>query len=155
MTVWASATGYVAAQNHSGRSSLRARPRAERYAPLRTYLADLRGRIDPQVAALGTYVRLPSRRGKPVTQEELAEAIGVTRQWIVILANARGRASAALLHRLADALMITPEERAMLFHLAMPDLKLWTFAAVPPPPMALTGVGVAIGHEPRYAQAKV
>ena len=41
----------------------------------------------------------------------------------------QGAGPAALLHRLADALMVTPEERAMLFQLAMPDLKLWTFAA--------------------------
>jgi transcriptional regulator with XRE-family HTH domain len=58
-----------------------------------------------------------------VTQGELAEAIGVSREWYAVLESvARTRTSTALLSRLADALMVTPDERARLFHLALPEL---------------------------------
>jgi transcriptional regulator with XRE-family HTH domain len=59
-----------------------------------------------------------------VTQEELAEAIGVGREWYVQLECETGktRASTGLLRRLADALMVTPEERVRLFQLAIPDV---------------------------------
>jgi transcriptional regulator with XRE-family HTH domain len=59
-----------------------------------------------------------------VTQDELAEAIGVTREWYALLecGAAKTRASTSLLERLADALMVTPDERARLFHLAVPEL---------------------------------
>jgi transcriptional regulator with XRE-family HTH domain len=58
-----------------------------------------------------------------VTQEELADAIGVSREWYAILeTSATQRASTRLLGRVADALMVTAEERARLFHLAVPEL---------------------------------
>jgi transcriptional regulator with XRE-family HTH domain len=90
---------------------------------LAVFLNHLRRRIDPDSPALGAYVRGLGRLGKRVTQEELAEAIGVTREWYAVLETAgTTRASTSLLERLADALMVTPEERATLFYLAVPQM---------------------------------
>jgi transcriptional regulator with XRE-family HTH domain len=96
----------------------------KRGSELADFLKFLRRRIDPDVRVLGPHVRLPQRVGKRVTQEELAEAIEVGREWYVQLerGTARTRASTGSLHRLADALMITQEERVRLFQLALPDV---------------------------------
>lgn len=98
----------------------RAKPRSE----LAVLLKSLRQRIDPGVRTLGSHARVPGRLGKRVTQEELAEVIGVSREWYAILesGSAKARASTALVDRLSDALMLTPEERAALFQLALPEL---------------------------------
>src|SRR6202011_4830523 len=96
-----------------------AKPRSE----LALLLKLLRRRIDPDVRELGRHRRLPSRFGKRVTQEELAEAIGVSREWYAMLeAAGTTRTSTGLLDRLDDALAVTPEERARLFQLALPEL---------------------------------
>jgi transcriptional regulator with XRE-family HTH domain len=90
---------------------------------LALFLNFLRRRIDPDVLFLGSYVRLPGRIGKRVTQQELADASRVTRAWYAALESAAAtRTSMALLDRLADALMVTPGERARLFHLALPAM---------------------------------
>jgi len=101
--------------------------RAEDGEPRR--LSDLlrrcRARLDPQLSSLGSLSRLPLRIGRPVTQEEVAEAVGISRQWYAMLESDRaGRVSAAVLSRLADALMMDPGERAVLFRLAVPELRL-------------------------------
>ncbi len=84
----------------------------------------LRQRVDPDVRHLGLHARLPSRIGKRVTQEEVAEAIGVSRTWYAALESAATiRTSTGLLDRLADALMVTPDERARLFYLALPEVR--------------------------------
>jgi transcriptional regulator with XRE-family HTH domain len=96
-----------------------AKPRSD----LALLLRFLRERIAPDAYNLGPHGRHPSRLGKPVTQLELAEAIGVTREWYSMLeCGAASGASTGLLGRLADVLMLTPEERASLFQLALPDL---------------------------------
>src|SRR5712671_3237688 len=97
---------------------------AKSHSELALFLRYLRRRIHRDVRVLGPYVRLPRRLGKRVTQEELAEAIGVGREWYVQLECETGktRASTGLLRRLADALMVTPEERVRLFQLAIPDV---------------------------------
>jgi transcriptional regulator with XRE-family HTH domain len=98
-----------------------AKPRSD----LARFLYFLRRRIDPDVLFLGSHVRLPGRLGKRVTQQELADATRVTRAWYAALESAAAtRTSMALLDRLADALMVTPDERAMLFHLALPAMGL-------------------------------
>jgi transcriptional regulator with XRE-family HTH domain len=95
-----------------------AKPRSE----LALFLKFLRSRIDPEARVLGSYVRLSQRLGKRVTQEELAEAIGIGREWYAVLESVgTTRASPALMERMADTLMATPEERANLFHLAVPE----------------------------------
>lgn len=88
------------------------------------FLKGLRTRISPDTAALGKYVRLPSRRGKSATQEEVAELVGVSRVWYSMLeSSATTRTSPKLLDRLANTLMATPEERMTLFRLAVPELE--------------------------------
>src|ERR1700730_9195117 len=90
---------------------------------LALFLRFLRQGVDPDVRYLGPYPRVPSRLGKRVTQEELAEAIGVSREWYATLESAATtRTSTGLVERLADALMVTPQERARLFQLAVPEL---------------------------------
>jgi transcriptional regulator with XRE-family HTH domain len=103
------------------RTTLRngAKPRSE----LAHFLNFLRRRIDPDVRELGAYRRLPARLGKRVTQQELADATRVTREWYASLeSSATTRASSDLVDRLADALMVTPQERARLFQLALPAM---------------------------------
>jgi transcriptional regulator with XRE-family HTH domain len=96
-----------------------AKPRSD----LALFLKFLRRRIDPDARVLGPYVRLSHRRGKLVTQGELAEAIGVSREWYAELESAAPpRASTRLIERLADTLMVARGERARLFHLALPEL---------------------------------
>ncbi|HTV91700.1 MAG TPA: helix-turn-helix transcriptional regulator [Verrucomicrobiae bacterium] len=90
---------------------------------VRALLKALRARVDPRAKTLGTHERVWSRHGRPVSQEELAEAIGVSRGWYSLLENgAPIRPSVALLDRIAAALGATPEERVMIFRLAIPEL---------------------------------
>jgi Helix-turn-helix domain len=100
--------------------------RASRRPPssrLKALLRHFRMRIDPREQALGPQARPPSRCGKPVTQEELAECIGVSRAWYCMLESDKPvRASTFLLDRLASILMLSVAERAKLFALALPEL---------------------------------
>ena len=101
--------------------------RLEAPSALGTFLKMLRGRIPPDAATLGRYQRLPVRRGRRVTQEEIAELVGVTRGWYRLLeSGASVRASMKLLDRLAQALVLTPDERMMLFTLASPEMRQLT-----------------------------
>jgi DNA-binding XRE family transcriptional regulator len=55
-------------------------------------LHDMRQRrqaIPPRATVIGNYVRIPGRVGKPVTQEELAEALAISREWYCTLENGR------------------------------------------------------------------
>ncbi len=93
--------------------------------PRHLLLRELRRRIDPGVHRLGSYERLPSKRGRRVTQEELADAIGVSRVWYAALeSNADVRPSTTLLDRLAGVLTISSVERVALFCAAMPELRM-------------------------------
>jgi transcriptional regulator with XRE-family HTH domain len=89
------------------------------------FLKEHRRLIPREATALGPYPRLPVRRGKLVTQEEIAEAIGVSRVWYAMLeSGAALRASPKLLTRLASALSLPAESREMLFRLALPKLSV-------------------------------
>lgn len=80
-------------------------------------------RLGKDLTALGSYSRLPCRIGRVVTQEELAEALGVSRSWYKMLeSGAAVRTSLRLLATLADALMLSSSEKAQLFRLAFPEL---------------------------------
>ncbi len=93
-------------------------------AALGAFLRRLRLRIPPETANLGSWNRLPVRRGRRVTQEEIAEAVGVSRNWYRRLESGEQiRASMKLLHRLANAIAHTPEERTTLFVLAIPEMQ--------------------------------
>lgn len=50
------------------------------------------------------------RKERKVTQEELAEAVNVTRQTIISLENGRYKASLVLAHKLAQFFDVTIEE---------------------------------------------
>jgi transcriptional regulator with XRE-family HTH domain len=100
------------------------RESAEPHSELALFLKFLRQRVDPDACNLGPHARLLSRVGKRVTQGELAEAVGASREWYARLESAATiRTSTALLDRLANALMVSPEERARLFHLAVPEVR--------------------------------
>jgi transcriptional regulator with XRE-family HTH domain len=83
----------------------------------------MRLRLDPDTKMLGNHERVSSRRGRPISQEEIAEAAGVSRCWYAQLESGMPiNPSVPLLDRLAGALNATPRERAMLFGLAIPEL---------------------------------
>lgn len=91
---------------------------------LSALLKQSRLRINAQSAALGDFSRLPSRIGRPVTQEELAEAAGITRQYYGGMESGRQRrASSRALSRIADVLMMDREERVALFELVLPEIQ--------------------------------
>ena len=82
-----------------------------------------RRRIPPESATLGSWKRLPVRHGRRVTQEEIAEALGVSRNWYRRLESGEAiRASTKLLDRLARVFGFTPEERMQLFVLGIPEM---------------------------------
>lgn len=85
------------------------------------FLRSRRQRIERATRSLGPYLRFPGRVGKAVTQEEMAEALGVTRQWYAVLEADGARASAALLDRLSGVFALSPHERLELFQLAIPE----------------------------------
>lgn len=88
------------------------------------HLRMLRERIPATAQMLGPHPRLAVRRGRRVTQEEIAEVVGVSRGWYRRLeCGAGARASIKLLARLSDALMLTAGERTALFVLALPEMR--------------------------------
>ena len=79
--------------------------------------------IPVEAKALGNFRRLPNRVGKIVSQEEFAEAIGVSRCWYGMLEAGRPiRPSIALLERICDALMLDEPNRLQLVELGLPAL---------------------------------
>lgn len=92
---------------------------------LRGMLKRCRARIRPEFASLGAVSRLPSRIGKPVTQEEVAEAAGISRVYYAMMESDRPvHVSTRVLARVADVLMMTAIERDTLFRLAVPELEI-------------------------------
>jgi transcriptional regulator with XRE-family HTH domain len=90
---------------------------------LGAYLRDARERIHPRTKLLGVCERLPRRIGKRITQEEIAEAAGISRvAYTQLETGARRRPSPELLGRLADALALDPAQRGTLFRLGIPPL---------------------------------
>jgi transcriptional regulator with XRE-family HTH domain len=91
---------------------------------LGTFLKSARMRIHRESRALGPYERSSTRRGKRVTQEEIAEAVSVSRVWYATLeSDAAIRMSTRVLSRVADVLMLSAGERAQLVRLAIPELQ--------------------------------
>jgi DNA-binding XRE family transcriptional regulator len=102
--------------------------------PLNRLLKQLRLRIRPEAATIGNLSRLPRRQGRRVTQEELAECLGVSRTWYASLeSRTNARASFELLVRLAEVLALTPLERGVLLVSAFPELR---YAALAQPLIA-------------------
>src|SRR5580700_5361605 len=100
----------------------------EREEPgLAGFLKRVRRRIHVESRSLGQRHRLPSRVGKAVTQEEVAEAVGISRNWYQMLETKPGlRVSTTLLGRIADVLMLDASERLAIFELAIPELHTTT-----------------------------
>lgn len=97
---------------------------SEPQSELGAFLKTLRQRIEPESRTLGPYERPLTRSGRRVTQEEIAEAVGVSRGWYKLLeTGANVRASTQLLERLAQALTLTDDERTTLFTLAVPEMR--------------------------------
>jgi peroxiredoxin/DNA-binding XRE family transcriptional regulator len=93
----------------------------ERARDFGDFLRRCRQEIPVETKALGTFVRLPNRVGKAVSQEELAEAIGVSRSWYGLLETGRPvQPSVALLDRISDVLMLHERMRSALFELGLP-----------------------------------
>ena len=91
---------------------------------LKALLKRCRTRIAPERASLGPYLRVPARVGKAVSQEEVAEAVAISRQWYALLESGHSvRVSSAVLARIAEALAMDPTERSALFRLAVPELR--------------------------------
>ena len=102
------------------------------------FLKSLRHRIDAHVPRLGSYERLHTRVHRQVTQEEIAEALGVSRGWYGLLeSGATIHASTRLLSRIAETLMLTPAERTRLFQLALPDLEKSVLRSMAESPLAV------------------
>jgi transcriptional regulator with XRE-family HTH domain len=95
---------------------------------LASLLRVCRMRVPSEARWLGLSIRRSGRLGKPVTQEEVAEVVQVSREWYARLELGRvKRASPVLLGRLADALMMDHAERYALFASAIPELREFTF----------------------------
>jgi hypothetical protein len=91
-----------------------------RHASMSALLRERRHELHPNSTTLGVFERHPNRIGKPVTQEEVAEAAGVTRVWYALLeGTANVHASPALVLRLADVLMLDDAERTALLYAAI------------------------------------
>ena len=99
-------------------------PPAAETGHTKTVLRECRERIAPDRLRLGIILRRIDRIGKRVTQEEVAEAADVSREWYARLEAGRAmRASPVLLDRLAGVLMMDGVERRALFAFAIPELR--------------------------------
>lgn len=108
---------------NKGASELESAARGEP-EPFGALLRRFRTRLDVELRSLGPFLRLPIRVGKVPTQEEIAEAAGISRVWYAMLESDRPmRVSARILARISDAFMLSPSERAELFRLALPELR--------------------------------
>lgn len=95
----------------------------ERLGRLSSFLLQKRQHIAAGAAQIGPYTRLENRIGRPVTQEEIAEALGVSRQWYAAIeTGSTPRPSVALLDRIAAVFELDADERLLLFGLAIREV---------------------------------
>ena len=73
-----------------------------------------------EARALGSFARVSKRIGKMVSQEELAEAVGISRVWYSVVEVGRARPSVELVSRICNALMLDEAKRLELVCLAFP-----------------------------------
>ena len=99
---------------------------------LGTYLKDRRARVDPEAFGFS----MSRRRTPGLRREEVAQRAGVSATWYTWLEQGRGGApSAAVLERIAQALMLTAAEREHLFLLGLgrpPDIRYSVSEGVSP-----------------------
>jgi transcriptional regulator with XRE-family HTH domain len=90
---------------------------------LSSFLQEKRRHIHPSVQQIGPHARPQDRIGRPVTQEEIAEALGVSRVWYATLeTGATMRPSVKLLDRVAAVFELDDHDRKLLFSLAIQEL---------------------------------
>jgi transcriptional regulator with XRE-family HTH domain len=95
----------------------------ERLQRLSSFLLHKRQCIDPNAAQVGPFTRRENRIGRPVTQEEIAEALEVSRQWYAALETGSTiRPSVTLLDRIAAVFELGDDERMLLFGLAIREV---------------------------------
>ena len=75
-----------------------------------------------EARSLGNFARVSKRIGKMVSQEELAEAIGISRNWYSVIEVGRVRPSIELVRRICNALMLDQAKRLELVDLAFPGV---------------------------------
>jgi transcriptional regulator with XRE-family HTH domain len=90
---------------------------------LHRFVRERRLRLAPESHFLGKSPRVPTRVGKVVTQEELAEHLGISRQWYARFEGGTAVGfSTQLLSRLCDLLLLSRSDRAEFVRLAMPEV---------------------------------
>jgi transcriptional regulator with XRE-family HTH domain len=103
-----------------GNGDAEARRDQERRRALSAFLLQKRQRVDPHAKQVGPYTRRDNRMGRPFTQEEVAEALDVSRQWYAGLEMGSSiRPSTTLVDRIATLYALSDEERVTLFRLAI------------------------------------
>jgi transcriptional regulator with XRE-family HTH domain len=91
---------------------------------LAVFLRERRRGIDRNIRFLGDSPRQRTRWGMLVTQEEIAEALGVSRVWYASFESSpRVRVSIKLIDRVATVLMLDEWERVALLGMALPELR--------------------------------
>jgi transcriptional regulator with XRE-family HTH domain len=98
-------------------------------AEISELLKKARRRIPSDTVSLGNTRRFAERIGKRVSQEEVAEAIGISRVWYATLEMGRPRASIAVLGRICDVLMLDEHQRADLLQLCVPEIACFVMEA--------------------------
>ncbi len=96
---------------------------ATRILELRALLGRCRARLRPDDVGLPATVR---RRVPGLRREEVAELVGVSPNWYALfeMGSPERRFSPAFVERVADALHLDERERALLFRLALPEIRL-------------------------------
>jgi fumarate hydratase, class II len=95
---------------------------AERNTSMHVFLKGRRASIPRDARSLGPYERLPQRVGRPVTQAEIAEAIGVSRVRYSSFESETGcHPSLRVLEQLAVTFDLDLAERLLLLHLVFWD----------------------------------
>jgi transcriptional regulator with XRE-family HTH domain len=95
----------------------------KRKLELRTLLTNWRARLRPQDVGLPM---TPRRRVVGLRREEVAELVGVSPNWYAMFETGghRRRFSAAFVQRVAETLLLDERERASLFRLALPEVRI-------------------------------
>jgi transcriptional regulator with XRE-family HTH domain len=90
---------------------------------LKTLLTNWRARLRPQDVGLPI---TPRRRVAGLRREEVAELVGVSANWYALFETGsdQRRFSAAFVQRVAETLLLDERERALLFRLALPEVRL-------------------------------
>jgi transcriptional regulator with XRE-family HTH domain len=102
----------------------------ERRRQLSAFLLQKRQRVELHAKYVGPYERRHNRIGRPFTQEEIAEALDVSRQWYAALEMGSSvRPSTALLDRIATLFVLNDDERLTLFRLAIREFGAYAKSA--------------------------